>query len=186
MKNKNYYIDKIEYFSKDRTLELTWSIDVVWNFFEVPESVYLSLAGAQNKEEYYRENVMNAYSHRQKWRNAKELLKICADILFIQEKNVSVNSRSLSNELPIHLVSFWGDVEAIRLLASMGSEIDSPGDCNCTPLYDAVSSGNIQAVEVLLELGASPFSINDLNYTPYELALETTNSDMINAFSSYI
>ena len=68
----------------------------------------------------------------------------------------------------------------------MGSEIDAPGDCNCTPLYDAVSFGNIDAAKLLLELGASPFSQNDLAYTPYEKALEDGDTKMIEVFLPYI
>ncbi len=181
------FIDKIEYLPDLKILEVYWAIDIVWQFYDVPKDIYLGFELAENKEEFYRHNFLEStYKHRQKWRNRDELLKICADILLIDEFDNGVNSKNSSNEMPIHLAAFWGDVEAIKLLVSMGSEIDSPGDCDCTPLYDAVSFGNIEAAKLLLKLGASPFSQNDLGYTPYELAIEKGDSMMIEIFLPHV
>jgi ankyrin repeat protein len=185
MKNRKYFIQKIKYDDKVKTLEVYWSIDKVWQHFNVPKAVYLEFLSAQNKEEYYNLNF-SIFKHRQKWRSAEELLKICSDILLIGNFNNGVNSKNPSNEMPIHLAAFWGDVDAIKQLVSMGSEIDTPGDCDCTPLFDAVSFGNIDAAKLLLELGASPFSQNDLDYTPYEKALEDGDTKMIEVFLPYI
>ncbi len=185
MKNRKYFIQEIKYDDKVKTLEVYWLIDTVWQYFDVPKSVYLEFVSAEKKEEYHNANF-SSFKHRQKWRSADELLKICSDILLIDKFDNGVNSKVLSNEIPMHLAAFWGDVEAIKLLVSMGSEIDAPGDCNCTPLYDAVSFGNIDAAKLFLELGASPFSQNDLAYTPYEKALEDGDTKMIEVFLPYI
>lgn len=187
MKNKKYFIFKIEYLFEQKILEIYWTTDVVWQFFQVPEPLYARFNSAENKEEFYQLNFLGShFKHRQKWRNADELLKICSDTLLIENIDNGVNSKNASNEIPMHLAAYWGDVEAIKLLVSMGSEIDAPGDCDCTPLYDAVSFGNIDAAKLLLELGASPFSQNDLAYTPYEKALEDGDTKMIEVFLPYI
>jgi ankyrin repeat protein len=154
-----YYISNTVYDEINKVLEIEWTIDEVWSHFDVPREIYLNLCNAENKEEHYLEYIREQYKARQKWRNLEELLKIAAEILLIDDLSDGVNSANRSNETAIHLAAFWGDVKAIELLASMGAKIDPPGDCGCTPLYDAVSFENINASKLLLKLGASPLVI---------------------------
>lgn len=184
--NNKYYISNVIYNKLNKVLEIEWTIDVVWIFFDVPKEIYQNLYDAVDKEQYYRENIMNNFKGRQKWRNLEELLQIAADILLIRDLSKGVNSANCSNETAVHLAALWGDVEAIELLASLGAKIDSPGDCDCTPLYDAVSFGHVEATKLLLKLGASPDSCNDLEITPYEKAVMSGNLELIEAFSEYV
>jgi ankyrin repeat protein len=184
--NNKYYISNAIYNQLTRTLEIEWTIDVARSFFNVPKEIYQGLCNAVDKEQYYREKIMDNFEGRQKWRNLEELLKIAADILLINDLSMGVNSANCSNETAVHLAAFWGDVEAIQLLASLGAKIDSPGDCDCTPLYDAVTFGHVEATKLLLKLGASPDSCNDLEITPYEQAVMSGNLELIEAFSEYV
>ncbi len=181
-----YYISNIAYDDTDHILDIEWTIDEIWQFFDVPEVVYQNLCNAEDKEEYYRSNIMEEFKGRQKWRNSKELLEIAADILLIEDLSNGVKSKNSCNESAIHIYSSWGDVKAIELLASLGSEIDAPGDCDCTPLYNAVMFHKEGAASLLLKLGASPHSTNDIGYTPFQLAVHNKDQDMIEAFSSYV
>ncbi|MAD46033.1 MAG: hypothetical protein CMI02_13380 [Oceanospirillaceae bacterium] len=181
-----YYISSISYDEATETLEIEWTIDVVWLFFNVPKERYSKLNKAEDKEEYYRENIMDVFKARQKWRSLEELLSISADVLLIDDVPLEINSTNCSNESAIHLAASWGDTRAIELLASLGAEIDAPGDCDCSPLYNAVMFSHREAVALLLKLGASPHSKNDLDFTPYQLAVRDNNQDLIDEFRDYV
>jgi ankyrin repeat protein len=183
---EKYYISNVGYDKSTQTLEIEWTIDVMWSFFDVPEDIYVNLNAAEDKEEYYRKNIMDKFKGRQKWRSLEELLSISADILLIDGRPLDVNSSNCSNESAMHLAAIWGDAKAIELLASLGAAIDEPGDCDCSPLYNAVTFGHKQAVALLLQLGASPHSKNDIGYTPFQLAVERNNQDLIDVFSNYV
>jgi hypothetical protein len=185
MSNK-YYISDIKYQKKSRTLEIEWTIDVVWYFFDVPKSVYEELKASEDTEEFYRQHIMEKFKGRQKWRSLDELLSICADILLIDDLSQGVKATNCCNESAIHLSSSWGDIEAVKLLASLGAEFDAPDDCGCSPLYDAVMFNNLEVAQYLLRLGANPHSTNDIGYTPYELALSNSTSEIIEAFKEYV
>lgn len=185
MSNK-YYISNIKYDETTQSLEIEWTIDVVWVFFYVPQLIYDQLKVAEDKEEFYRENIMEEFKGRQKWRDLDELIKICDDILLFKDKSEGIKATNYCNESAIHLASSWGDLEAVQLLASLGSEYDAPGDCDCTPLYGAVMFDNLEVVEYLLDLGANPHSKNDFGDTPYSKALEDSTPAVIEAFKKYV
>lgn len=181
-----YYISNIEYDENTLELEIEWTIDVVWKFFDVPKDRYLDLCNAEDKEEYYRNNIMEKFKGRQKWRDLNELLSITSDILLIDDMSQGVNAANCSNETAMYLAASWGDIKAIELLASNGADIDLPGDLGCTPLYYAVSNGHVDAVNLLLKLGAKPNSKNELNFTPYQLAVRDGDLKIKSAFAKYV
>ena len=45
-----YYISSISYDEATETLEIEWTIDVVWLFFNVPKERYSKLNKAEDKE----------------------------------------------------------------------------------------------------------------------------------------
>ncbi|MEQ1531789.1 MAG: ankyrin repeat domain-containing protein, partial [Methylococcales bacterium] len=147
---------------------------------------YIELMSTNDKERYYLEKIMNKFKGRQKWRTLEELLTISADILLIDDLSNGVNSTNACNESAIHLAASWGDVEAIDLLVAQGAAIDEPGDCDCTPLYNAVMNSNKDAVALLLKLGAAPLSKNDIGFNPYELAVHYKNQEIIQEFIPYV
>ncbi len=85
--NTKYYISRIEYDDESSTLEIEWTIDVVWNFFDVPRIQYVALLNSSDKEEYYRQHIMNNFKNRQKWRSFDELMKICAEVVIPPKNN---------------------------------------------------------------------------------------------------
>ena len=76
---------------------------------------------------------------------------------------------STFGETPLHVVSIWGDAEAIELLVASGAEIDKPGEDAFTPLHCAAEQDKASAVGTLLRLGARNMR-NDFGQTPRELA----------------
>lgn len=181
MGNK-YYISTIEYDEENLILEIEWTINVAWKFYDVPKDQYVELLHSLDREEYYRNNIMKVFKGRQKWRSLDELLSICAGTLLIDDTNLSVKSTNCSNESAIHLAAYWGDLEAVELLILSGSDIDQPGDCDCSPLYNAVMSNSSEVVDFLLKAGADPHSTNDIGYTPYELAINDNKQKIVEIF----
>lgn len=97
----------------------------------------------------------------------------------------SVDYRNGYGDTPLHIVSNWGDCEAIELLASSSADLNAVGETGFTPLHCAVEQNKIEAIKLLLLLGAK--SIQDANgQTPIELAKILGNTEAINAFNNNI
>ncbi|MCB1889476.1 MAG: ankyrin repeat domain-containing protein [Rhodocyclaceae bacterium] len=81
----------------------------------------------------------------------------------------AVHYRNGWGHSPLHIVSVWGDCEAIALLVAAGADIDSRGEAGYTALHDAVEQRHELAARLLLSLGASQFP-DDAGTLPGELA----------------
>jgi ankyrin repeat protein len=73
---------------------------------------------------------------------------------------------------PLGLASFFGHVEAARLLVERGAEVNSASrnDMKVMPLHSAVATGDPDAryelAKLLLEHGADPNALQQDDYTP--------------------
>jgi ankyrin repeat protein len=85
---------------------------------------------------------------------------------------------SAFGETPLHIVSIWGDAEAIELLVAGGAEIDKPGEDAFTPLHCAVEQDKAPAVGALLRLGAGNMR-NKFGQTPRELAESLNHKSVV-------
>lgn len=92
----------------------------------------------------------------------------------------SVNYRNGYGDTPLHIVSTWGDCNAINVLVSAGADINSVGESGFTPLHCAVEQNHIQAIKLLVNLGARQLHNND-NNLPIDLARLTNNIAVVNA-----
>jgi uncharacterized protein len=79
------------------------------------------------------------------------------------------NVPGLFGNRPLHVVSCWGDCEAILALVAAGARIDEQGEHGFTPLMEAVAQGHRSAAALLIELGARPIR-NDDGQSPSEYA----------------
>ena len=104
---------------------------------------------------------------------------------FSMHKIDSVHYRNGYGDTPLHIVSYWGDVQAINILVENGADLNSIGETGYSPLHCAVEQDRIEAVELLLSLGCSQLQ-DDRGDTPYQMAVERGNKGVIGAFSGYI
>ena len=81
----------------------------------------------------------------------------------------SVSYKNGYGDTPLHIVSEWGDSEAIELLVLAGADINARGETGFTPLHCAVEQNKPDAILTLLRLGAIILE-NDDGHTPMQLA----------------
>jgi ankyrin repeat protein len=82
-----------------------------------------------------------------------------------------VNQIGTFGNRPIHLVSWQGNVEEIRVLVEGGAEVNVVGDMGATPLHEAAQAGHAEAALFLLECGARLDVRDEFGHTPLDWAL---------------
>eukprot|EP01138_Halocafeteria_seosinensis_P001172 gb/GECG01001199.1/.p1 GENE.gb/GECG01001199.1/~~gb/GECG01001199.1/.p1 ORF type:complete len:100 (+),score=9.11 gb/GECG01001199.1/:1-300(+) len=73
----------------------------------------------------------------------------------LRGKNTHVTQHLPTQRTPLHLASFKGNVDCIKLLVSSGSQVNAEAQDGITPLQFAVQSGNLEAAKELLLSGAN-------------------------------
>jgi ankyrin repeat protein len=102
---------------------------------------------------------------------------------FHNHKIDSINYKNDYGDTPIHVVSNWGDCEAIYLLVEAGANINLKGERGYTPLHCASEQNHFKAIKLLLILGAE-IQLDDDGYSPLALAELLENSEAIEALKS--
>lgn len=88
---------------------------------------------------------------------------------FADKKITDPNMEGHFTNHPLHIVSVWGDCEAIKILVDAGAEINIKGERGFTPIMEAISQRKFDAVKLLIQLGAKAIK-NDEGMIPSELA----------------
>lgn len=97
----------------------------------------------------------------------------------------SVHFRNGYGDTPLHVVSNWGDCEAIKVLVSAGADVNAVGETGFTPLHCASEQNHSRAVALLLSFGASIMKDGN-GETPQSLAELLGNKEAILAFTKSI
>lgn len=104
---------------------------------------------------------------------------------FAGHKIGSVSYTNGFGDTPLHVVSNWGDCQAIKLIVAAGADINARGENGFTPLHCATEQDHPEAIALLLSLGA--LILQDENGdTPQSLASLLGNKEAINALPDNI
>lgn len=97
----------------------------------------------------------------------------------------SVNYRNGYGDTPLHIVSGWGDTEAIELLIASGADVNAQGETGFTSLHCAAEQNKPQAIKLLISLGAKHILDNNGDL-PIDLATTLNNGEAISALQKSI
>lgn len=71
---------------------------------------------------------------------------------------------------PLHVATFNGKTEIVRMLIGAGAKLDILDEDGCTPLHLATRRGIVEIVKILVDAGARTDIQANNGKTPYELA----------------
>lgn len=97
-------------------------------------------------------------------------LTAAADIMFLEEQEITVHSKDSEGDTPLHKACVWGDLRAVRVLLEAGARINEQGDMGATPLYFAVMFGFQNVADYLASKGADQNIRSEFGDTPLELS----------------
>lgn len=97
------------------------------------------------------------------------------------DSSESVASHSGDGFTPLHLASFFKQVEIVRLLISHGADVNAAAEnASCVrPLHSAAASQSIEIVRILLENGADPNAVQHGGWTALQSASKNGNRQII-------
>lgn len=101
------------------------------------------------------------------------VLKHVSEAMFPLDEDIrEINVQTINSEgdTVLHYACLWGDARAVRLLLASGSDVNSLGDMERSPLHVAVSNRFCDIVEILLSHGAHTNKKDSFGDTPLELA----------------
>lgn len=83
---------------------------------------------------------------------------------------IGLDSRTIYGDQLLHAACVAGDIKDIKLMISLGADINSKGEGGYTPLHYAVEQGHLEVVKLLLQGGANLCIVNDNGESPVNLA----------------
>ncbi|CAN5490314.1 hypothetical protein BH11PLA2_BH11PLA2_33900 [soil metagenome] len=78
-----------------------------------------------------------------------------------ESKKIAIDTRASNGDTPLHVVGWWSDAEAAKLLVEAGADVNAIGDMSVTPLGVAVRQRNVTMIELLLAAGADPDHVDE-------------------------
>lgn len=99
-----------------------------------------------------------------------EVLVAAADVMFLEEHDISVHSKDSEGDTPLHKACVWGDLRAVHVLLNAGAKINEQGDMGATPLYFAVMFEFQDVADYLVSMGAGINIRSEFGDTPLELS----------------
>ncbi|CAM9885596.1 unnamed protein product [Ectocarpus sp. 6 AP-2014] len=101
---------------------------------------------------------------------------------FISGKG-DLNQKGKNDMTPLHVASFNGRTDIVRMLLDGGADPNSVDEDRDTPLHYACSSGNVDIISMLLAKGADPTAADGLGRTPAERSTGTSVQQLLEAES---
>ena len=92
-----------------------------------------------------------------------------------------LNGRWLHGETPLHFLAVEGRLEAVRLLAALGTDVNKPNSFGDSALIDAITLGESEVVKLLLQLGADPNFVSPTSDHALHCAARSGRSELVEA-----
>lgn len=73
------------------------------------------------------------------------------------------SQRNFMGDTVLHTICSMGNLDAVKMLVSVGADVNARGDQEATPLFNAVIGEAPEVVSYLLESGADPSIPNGYN-----------------------
>ncbi len=100
-----------------------------------------------------------------------DFLTSCADVLLLDEAEITVESVGSDGDTPLHVALWQGRTEMIPLLIEAGADVDAVGDMSETPLHVAVKQQNLPAVKAILSSGANRHLLSEFGQSARGMAM---------------
>lgn len=84
----------------------------------------------------------------------EEYLVECQETGSFPDGKMSVSSKTISGDTPLHFAALQGNLSVVRLLVEAGSDVNVRGESEYTPLDYAVEFNNVEVIEFLQSMGA--------------------------------
>ena len=81
-----------------------------------------------------------------------------------------VNQRGSCEDALLHLASFRGEAEDVKVLLANGADVNIKGDLGFTPLHNAAMRNEVKVINILLASGANPYIVCEDGRTPLQVA----------------
>jgi Ankyrin repeats (3 copies) len=102
-------------------------------------------------------------------------VKAFPDLLDSLVQPLDINGRT-----PLHHAAWAGSPESVRqlckVLAVQGCSVDTPDDCDWTPLHLAAAGGNAACIDNLIEAGAKPEVLDIAGWAPVHYAAQVCDT----------
>ncbi|KAK6120109.1 hypothetical protein DH2020_046145 [Rehmannia glutinosa] len=95
------------------------------------------------------------------------------EIMCLGFADIDLNLTNSEGQTALHLAAIHGQIEALRFLVSVGSEVDTTDFAGWTPLHYAANEGQFEAVEFLLNHSVyAKYAVTKDGKTAFALAVE--------------
>lgn len=94
-----------------------------------------------------------------------------------------VNAQGGHSNPDFHQLVKDGNLKCVRMLVTLGADVNMQDKQGCTSLHHSVRAGNVAVTKFLLRSGANPDIKNNENKFPYDL---TDDFDLLEMFARYL